>query len=316
MAEKNGKSVSAGKDMAEKTLEGQNDVFADIINGIIYDGAEAVAEDELEQATPRSVYHADGRLREQERDVAKYWKNISFRIAYLGIENQTESEDDIPLRIIGYDGAAYRDQLFYEKGDDGKWRRNKNPRYPVVTLLLYFGYQKHWDKALTLHESLGKIPEKLKPYVNDYKVNLFEVAWMTEEQLSMFRSDFRIIADYFVQMRKKGDYEPSKQEMVHAREVLQTMAVLTQDTRFEDAYHDMEAGGGEKRNMCEVLDRVENRGIQKGIQEGESRWRILEYIDIRREDQYTEEEICRGIMKKFGLTEEQAACYMRGEIPE
>lgn len=94
------------------------------------------------------------------------------------------------------------------------------------------------------------------------------------------------------------------------------MAVLTQDTRFEDAYHDMETGGGEKKNMCEVLDRVENRGIQKGIQQGEPRWRILEYIDIRREDQYAEEQICQGIMQKFNLTKAQAECYMRGEIPE
>ncbi|MBP3204006.1 MAG: hypothetical protein J6M66_01135 [Lachnospiraceae bacterium] len=61
--------------------------------------------------------------------------------------------------------------------------------------------------------------------MNDYKVNLFEVAWMTEEQLSRFRSDFRIIADCFVQMRKNREYEPSKQEMVHAKEVLQTMTV-------------------------------------------------------------------------------------------
>lgn len=66
--------------------------------------------------------------------------------------------------------------------------------------------------------------------------------------------------------------------------------------------------------MCEVLDRTENRGIQKGIQRGEHRGRVLEYIDIRREDNYAEEDICHGIMQKFGLTAEQAESYMRGVV--
>lgn len=308
------KAVKNAKDITESTLEGKNDVFADIVNVFIYDGEQEIAESELEQATTRSIYKADGKLREQERDVAKYWRGVNFRIALLGIENQTESEDDVPLRMIGYDGASYRDQLFYEKDEKGQRRKNKNPRYPAVTLLLYFGYKKHWDKALSLYESLGEIPEKLKPYVNDYKVNLFEVAWLTEEQVERFQTDFRIVADYFVQMRKNHDYVPSKQQMVHAQEVLQIMAVLTQDTRFEEAYHNVEEGEKPK-NMCEVLDRVENRGIEKGIEKGELRWRILEYIDIRREDNYPEGDIKQGIMKKFGLTEEQAESYMLGEVP-
>ena len=56
-------------------------------------------------------------------------------------------------------------------------------------------------------------------------------------------------------------------EMTHAREVLQLMSVLTEDERFEDAYNKM-SKGKEPKTMCEVLDRVENRGIQKGMQKG------------------------------------------------
>lgn len=41
---------------------------------------------------------------------------------------------------------------------------------------------------------------------------------------------------------------------------------MTQDNRFENVYSpDMER---RTMTMCEVLDRVENRGIQKGIQKG------------------------------------------------
>ena len=41
---------------------------------------------------------------------------------------------------------------------------------------------------------------------------------------------------------------------------------MTGDNRFEETINDLK--GKEKVNMCEVLDRVEARGIEKGRQEG------------------------------------------------
>ena len=61
----------ARKDMAEKTLEAHADVFADIANVLLFGGKRLVREEELEDAAARSVYKADGRLREQERDTVK-----------------------------------------------------------------------------------------------------------------------------------------------------------------------------------------------------------------------------------------------------
>ncbi len=98
----------AEKDIAEKTLEAYNDVFADIINVLLFSGRQVVKEDELEEESPNSSYKADGRLHAQERDVAKYWKNGLVRIALFGLENQTDPDPDMPLRLFGYDGAAYR----------------------------------------------------------------------------------------------------------------------------------------------------------------------------------------------------------------
>ena len=36
----------------------------------------------------------------------------------------------------------------------------------------------------------------------NYKLNVFDIAYLTEEQIKMFQSDFGIIADYFVKRRK------------------------------------------------------------------------------------------------------------------
>ena len=98
----------AEKDASEKILESYNDVFSDIVNVLLFNGRQVLGADELEDQATRTYYKADGRLHEIERDVAKRWKNGNIRVACIGFENQTASDPDMPLRVIGYDGAEYR----------------------------------------------------------------------------------------------------------------------------------------------------------------------------------------------------------------
>lgn len=246
----------SGKDTSEKILESYNDVFSDIVNVLLFHGRQVLAPDELEDQVPRSYYKADGKIREIERDVAKRWKNGNIRVACIGFENQTASDPDMPLRVMGYDGAEYRAQLLPDNVDGN--------RYPVVTLVLYFGYNKPWSGPLSLKKRLN-IPEEFEPYVSDYKINLFQIAYLTHEQVDLFQSDFRVVADYFVQKRENGDYVPSTQELTHIQETLQLLSTMTNDHRFEDAYNedDRHTKGG-FHTMCNVLDRIENQGRAEG----------------------------------------------------
>lgn len=52
------------------------------------------------------------------------------------------------------------------------------------------------------------------------------------------------------------------------REVLQLLSVLTDDSRFLETAESAKKGDAPK-NMCEVLDRIENRGREQGIKQGE-----------------------------------------------
>ena len=271
------------KDITEKKLEAYNDVFSDIVNNLLFGGRNLVGEDELAEGRERSFYEAkDKTVREQERDVCKLWKqgNASLRIAYFGLENETEPEDDMPFRVIGYDGAAYRDEIRYVVDEKGK-RQKIIERYPVVTLVLYLGYRKRWDRAKSIYEALGdRLDEELKPYVQDYRINLFEIAWLTNEQVGRFKSDFRILADYLVQMRKNGDYIPSDFAIVHIREVLRMMTAVTGDDRFSKEA-DTISVDREEKNMSEgttmksffsrALDEREAQGEARGEARGEVR---------------------------------------------
>jgi len=245
------------KDIAEKILEAHNDVFSDIVNVLLFNGEQIIHKDELEEQAPRAVYKADGKLREIERDVAKRWKKENIRLACVGLENQTDPDPDMALRIMGYDGAEYRAQLNDE---------NHPERYPVVTLVLYFGTRKHWDQPLTLFDTL-KIPEQFKPFVNDYKINLFEIAYLSEEQIKLFQSDFKVVADFFVQLRKTGTYVGSKETIVHIQETLSLLSIFAKDNRFESVLQETSesaADGKEIKNMCDVLDRIQERGREEG----------------------------------------------------
>ena len=74
-----------------------------------------ITEKTLVDQTPRAAYKADGVIRDIERDVAKRWLKNNIRIACIGIENQTEPDQDMALRVFSYDSAEYRTQLLKEK---------------------------------------------------------------------------------------------------------------------------------------------------------------------------------------------------------
>jgi len=135
----------------------------------------------------------------------------------------------------------------------------------VITLVLYFGYNSRWNHPKSLFELL-EIDEMIKTYVNDFKMNLFEIAYLDREKIDMFESDFWILADYLYQMRVNKNYVAGDTVIEHVDELLMLMSAMTNDYRFEETINEVK--GKEHVTMCEVLDRVEARGIEKGIAKG------------------------------------------------
>ena len=75
------------KDITEKILEDYNDVFADIINGLLFQGEQRVLPEALENISVHSQYKADDeKMHELERDVAKYWKEKKYSLQSVGLK--------------------------------------------------------------------------------------------------------------------------------------------------------------------------------------------------------------------------------------
>ena len=244
------------KDISEKLLADYEDVFADIVNVLLFHGERRVHPDSLRSTNTVSHYKADdSRLHEQERDILKAWTDGRIQIALLGLEHQTEPEKQMAVRVIGYEGANYRSQY------------KSKQITPVITLVLYFGTEKRWQYPQNL-KALMDIPDGLGSYVNDYRIHVFEIAWLADEQINLFQSDFRVVARYFSEKRKNKDYVPhDKTILKHVDAVLKLLAVMSGDHRYETLLADPEHKG-EVRTMDEALTRVINEGHARGLAEG------------------------------------------------
>lgn len=246
----------AEKDLSEKILESHNDVFADIINGFFYKGEQVISPDELTDHFSISSFSDKGKLRSQERDVSKLWIKGKFTIACIGVENQSKVEANMPLRIMAYDGGEYKRQAN---------NRFAHP-YPVITLVLYFG-KRPWRRPRSLFERLT-IDPKLKPFVNDYKINIFDVSHMSQKQVINFSSDFKIIADYFAQLNATGEYIPSTIPIKHPVDTGEMLKYVTGDNRFESLLCSKKGG---INNMYDAFAAAEKRGETRGEAKGEAR---------------------------------------------
>ena len=56
----------AEKDITEKILLSYPDVFADIVNALLFNGEQLIHPEELIDQAPRAIYKADGKIREYE----------------------------------------------------------------------------------------------------------------------------------------------------------------------------------------------------------------------------------------------------------
>lgn len=168
----------------------------------------------------------------------------------------------MPLRIISYDGAAYRSQLLNKKQAE---------RYPIITLVLYFGTKHRWKKPCNLKTRLT-CDERLLCFVSDYKINVFELAWLSDEEINRFKSDFKIVLEY-LRAKRTGKIENwSRQKLEHTHEILDLLRVISNDTIFmqmEDfiVQTNEEQGGVE---MCEFVQKMKNEGYAAGKIETEN----------------------------------------------
>lgn len=242
------------KDLTEKSLEYYPDVFADIVNALMYQGKQVLSSEDLQPAPTETLYKdRQGALRNQFHDVSKYeMENGRIQTQYT-LENETVSNQRMVLRKAGYEGAVYRTQY------------NQAELYPFVSMVLYWG-ARHWDAPQSIHQ-LFSGAQLHKEFVDNIKLQVYEMAHLSKEVRERFHSDMRIIVDY---LAEDENYVPTDQKIVHLEELLMMLSALTGDVKYEEIIPEMQEKEKEQGgiNMCNLFDKYEKIGMEKGMEKG------------------------------------------------
>lgn len=254
----------AEKDMVEKKLEDYPEVFTDIVNTLLFsDSSIRLDENKIVDGPTESIYKAEEQDKEQRRDTFKYYdignKGILFCVAAYGIENQSTIDNVMPVRIMNYDASAYKSQVFGLKSSSKQTNQKRKRIYPVITIVLNFS-EKEWKTSRSLYDMMA-LPSDLAKYVQDYKINVFDVAFLEDDVIEKFTSDFKAVARFFKDKRLRLEANDTI-EIKHPAEIADLFSVFTGDEGYRDAVPNVikKKEKGEVITVCTYTETIRDSG--------------------------------------------------------
>ena len=269
-------------DLASNSLTSHPDVFADIVNAIIYKGDTVLAPEHLKPFYVNSTIAKNGKLKGLYRDNCMEDIRVGVRYVIWGLENQYVPDRTTPFKVMGYNYTAYDRQIeeytIYNKENDIKtYVEQLLPEQkvkPVITLVLYYGKEEIPDSICAMMD----IPENavVRKYIQNYKLNLFKLRKMSKRQADRFHSDFQYIAKFLCAGYNKKELSKelrtSSQILTHTKDTLYTLASITGDQRYLTARKKYKEGSA----VCEVAETLFQMGVAESKKELEQNKKELE----------------------------------------
>ena len=290
------------KDVSLKTFWRDNEHFADLFNATVFNGKQVLKPDKLTEmdtdvsATIHSKSYNESITR--NRDVVKKMSDgVEFNI--LGLEIQDKTHYAMPLRTMTYDALGYikeyNDIKKHHKLNKDSFSSheeflsgiNKSDRFhPIITLVLYYG-ESLWDGPTCLSDMMISMPDNIKAYFSDYKLNLVQI--LDSDKYTFYNEDvkdvFNIIRNIY-----NDDFESIYREYESRNvdiDVMELICSITSVPKLMDLCTDTEQGG--TVNMCEAMKRFQAECESKGMKEGIDSEKVNSIIS----------------MLEFGITKEQ-----------
>ena len=290
------------KDVSLKTFWRDNEHFADLFNATVFNGKQVLKPDKLTEmdtdvsATIQSKSYNESITR--NRDVVKKMSDgVEFNI--LGLEIQDKTHYAMPLRTMTYDALGYikeyNDIKKHHKLNKDSFSSheeflsgiNKSDRFhPIITLVLYYG-ESLWDGPTCLSDMMISMPDNIKAYFSDYKLNLVQI--LDSDKYTFYNEDVR---DVFNIIRNiyNDDFDSIYREYESRNvdiDVMELICNITSVPKLMDLCTDTEQGG--TVNMCEAMKRFQAECESKGMKEGIDSEKVNSIIS----------------MLEFGITKEQ-----------
>ena len=311
------------EDTASQIYFSDNSRFADLVNGICFRGEQVVTPDDLKDV--------DRRQKRRTRDVAK---KIAFGVnfAIVGEENQETVDYSMALRVMESDLHDYTKQSeavrretkrLIEAKDDKTADLTPGERLyyyprdakikPVITIVLSNG---DWDGPERLADMLDMtdIPDALKQYISDYRLNIVRISGLRKEDTALFKTDLRQVLDVMRcrndkeairTMLKNGDdyasLEPDAYDMLRCFVNLDKYGVSVKKT---------EKG---RIDMRDAFDEIHDDGVKEGMEKGRLEGiekGISLFILDKLNDHVGFDVIKERLISLYGMKPDEAEAYM------
>lgn len=257
--------------------------FADLFNGIFFQGEQFIQSCDLQDSSERYSEKA-GQGTSRFRDIKMTLKNSRI-LRILAVENQANIDYTMPYRCMQYDVMEYGKQLRERKNTNraGNLLTTSPERLcgitktdriaPVYTLCLYHG-EEPWDGPLSLRDMMdfGNGSDRMEQYFADYPLRLYCVNGMNS--FDVFHTELR---ELFSAMRYRRDkerlqklfacdarYSHLSSDTVRALSVLLNIPDLW---RKREQYRD-KTYGSEEYNMCQAWEEIKEECYAKGVSQG------------------------------------------------
>ena len=99
--------------------------------------------------------------------------------------------------------------------------------------------------------------------MSDYKINMIDLSNLPDEQVKLFKSDFRSLIDW-LKKQKNPDHEVDPRTLDHPDELKQLLYSMSGDERVFAIHNSSNEEDGGTITMCEFIDKLEARGFEKG----------------------------------------------------
>jgi len=276
------------KDIEEKDYFNDDLHFADVCNGIMFHGVRNILPEELEESD-KELFYPDKEIALIVRlDGMRYWKKQGVNIALLGLEYQSLTDYHMVFRNMMAESLAYYKQWKKNKKRYSKEYRKwfgklfrlhnskeflsgmtKEDKFtPVIIIVINCSLEK-WDGATTLHEML-ELPNELKQYVNNYKLNIFDCHDC--DDFTIFATEVRVV---FEALKTAGNEEQMNKIFRRVKKIGTDTARLLEELlniRFDENLIAKEDNGKEYVEVCKAWDdhwkSGQANGIAIGVEQG------------------------------------------------
>lgn len=253
-------------DVVVKNYWRNNEQFADFFNAVLYEGKQVIKPD--------------------------------VELCILGMESQEHIHYAMPMRVMGYDYGSYKKQydsnaVKYktEKGlsdDEFISKMKRTDKFiPIITIVIYYG-EKAWDGAVSLQGMLD-IPEDMKAFINDYKMNLVEAR---KNNLKLHNINNKDLFNLFgILLNRNGNLNEIKEKAINyaAEHKVEKSVIMTVtgavNCKIDYNMLEKEADA----DMCTVFEETRKEGEAKAI------------IELGFEFGLSEEEILDRLQKKLNI---------------